>query len=664
MCDRSIMSATHASQQRKITDFFNTVRYAPLYSPASKRTKIGKSIDYVNQSFSYPRKVTTPTVEEAAGSLVALENAKELEEVKGSPNESAKELDSGSSIPHGEAVENSVVGTASSFTRRRLLDSFVQDSSPSFLVTGRNPLFRNGVASGSAGQISRPAVIRSPGTVGASPSRSLSTVLKDSDTRRIRHSIARFDAAKGKLAAVKRRQAMMEPTQVELSPEQKAVVNRDLFVDVLSTETDFLLPRHFCELLCTFRAVDLFSSMMLCRHERPRFNRMRQFVEHVLERKFELKHLGQIKAVYPEAYRFEVQKLNVWNLKPCDQHPTDLFIIPNLHDDLIEIEEKVTPCKCRHKDEEKEEKKEPFSPVKLYMPLSPFKGAAISESKNSSPGKVVQMRGYPLHPFRQRMRLEIFRQNLQHRVRLEHRKFLLSLSPPVQLDDFDETKLMRWHPQFPLEDVPEIEPAELPPIAPNVSSVTASEFLEQLLESPAELPDKMIKAAKHVAEQKDNDKEVDLPTTSSNPTSSTLKVESIRKLPLAVLQKIKQNIAKKTNRAMFLSDEEIALEKQKARLLDLANLLKYIYGGEGKTCLKLSILTREVETCYSKLSSSQAKDLILLLCSTVPEWISVQKFPVSGEFVKIESWNFDESVKAKLNKVVQEAKDLLGTNRS
>ncbi|CDW52464.1 DNA replication factor Cdt1 [Trichuris trichiura] len=639
------MSATRASEQRKITDFFNTVRYAPLYSPASKRTKIGKSVDYVNQSFSYPRKLQSRTDKEAAGCVNAFQRAEEAKEAKASPNESAEKLASSSSVPQSEEAKDSA------------------DSSPSFLITDRNPLYRYGVASNSAGQISKPVAVRSSGTVGGSPSRSLSTILKDSDTKRIRHSIARFDAAKGKLAAVRKRQLTIEPKEAELSPEQKALVNRDLFVDIVSNETDFLLPRHFCQLLCTFRAVDLFSSMMLCRHERPRFNRMRQFVEHVLERKFELKHLGQIKAVYPEAYRFEVQKLNVWNLKAFDQHPTDLFIIPNLHDDLLEIEEKTSPCKCKHKGEDKEEKKEPYSPVKLYIPLSPFK-CATPESKKGSPGKVVQMSGYPLHPFRQRLRLEVFRQNLQHRVRLEHRKFLLSLDPPVQLDDFDETKLRRWHPQFPLEDVPEIEPAELPPVAPDVSSVTASEFLEQLLESPADLPDKMINAAKHIGEQRNNEKEVSpSATTSSSPTSSTLNMESIRKLPLAVLRKIKQNIAEKKSKAMFLSNEEIALEKQKSRLLDLANLLKYIYGGEGKTCLKLSILTREVETCFSKLSSSEAKDLLLLLCSTVPEWISVQKFPVSGEFVKIESWNFDETVAAKLNKVVQEAKELLGTNR-
>ena len=42
---------------------------------------------------------------------------------------------------------------------------------------------------------------------------------------------------------------------------------------------------------------------------------------------------------------------------------------------------------------------------------------------------------------------------------LSHQKFLSSLDPPL---DIPEEKVLRWHPAFQLDMVPDIEEAELP----------------------------------------------------------------------------------------------------------------------------------------------------------------------------------------------------------
>uniref|UniRef100_A0A5S6Q9B9 CDT1 domain-containing protein n=1 Tax=Trichuris muris TaxID=70415 RepID=A0A5S6Q9B9_TRIMR len=645
------MTTTPESFQKKITDFFTTVRYAPLYSPASKRRKPNITIAYFDQPFSSPKKAALPADGAVVDRSTGRESAPEAGKPKSNASEASKELGGCGTHQQKEAGINAVA-TGGRSSRRRLLDSFIQDSSPSFLVTGRNPLFRNGVTSESARKTSEPIIIGSSGSIGASARQQLSNVLKNADTQKIKSSIARFDAAKKRLAAVRKRQQMMEPPKVALTPEKKALVSLDPLADVVSNDVDYLLPHHYLDLLSKFRIMDLYSAMVALRNQKPRFNRMQEFVERILEKKLELKHVGQIMAVYPQSYRFEIDKTDMSNTEPYDDFAVSLFIVPNLTDDLVEVKEPECNCKCTY---HREEKKPSSGPVKIFMPLSPFKRSP----ELKSPGKVVQICSYPLNPFRQRMRAEMFRQNLQRRVRLEHRKFLLNLDPSVKLSDFDEVKLKRWHPQFSLEEVPEIESVELPPVESDEDLLWGSEAIERILDAPKELPDKVVSAVEKVVKRGDG-KAKEQSSGSFQLRNRNMK-EEIKKLPLMVLQKIKQK-ADARNKRMFASDEQIALEKQKTRLFDVANLLKYIYGGEGKTCLRKSFVMHEVQTCYPKLSYTEVEQLILLLCSTVPEWIGIHKFPLSGEFVKIESWQYDDNVLAKLKTVVREATDMLQNN--
>ena len=56
-------------------------------------------------------------------------------------------------------------------------------------------------------------------------------------------------------------------------------------------------------------------------------------------------------------------------------------------------------------------------------------------------------------------RRRIFRRNLLDIVKQHHRKFLSSLEPPMTIPD-DEVN--RWHPEFKLDLVPDVETANLP----------------------------------------------------------------------------------------------------------------------------------------------------------------------------------------------------------
>lgn len=52
-----------------------------------------------------------------------------------------------------------------------------------------------------------------------------------------------------------------------------------------------------------------------------------------------------------------------------------------------------------------------------------------------------------------------FNKNLERHVRKYHQEFLSSLDPPLRIE---EDKVFKWHEAFPLESVPNVEPAMLP----------------------------------------------------------------------------------------------------------------------------------------------------------------------------------------------------------
>ena len=56
-------------------------------------------------------------------------------------------------------------------------------------------------------------------------------------------------------------------------------------------------------------------------------------------------------------------------------------------------------------------------------------------------------------------RRKVFQTNLAAIIKKHHKKFLAKLDPPLDISD---DKVMRWHPAFPLDSVPEVEESELP----------------------------------------------------------------------------------------------------------------------------------------------------------------------------------------------------------
>ncbi|NWV90382.1 CDT1 factor, partial [Machaerirhynchus nigripectus] len=180
------------------------------------------------------------------------------------------------------------------------------------------------------------------------------------------------------------------------------------------------LPYKFKVLAEMFRSVDTITGMLFNRAETVTFAKVKQGVQDMMRRQFEERHLGQIKAVYPNSYRLRQEKN-----------------IPTFGSGGKKSDYQLT-----------------LEPV-------------LGEEK--------KVDGRPhLSASRLLERRREFHRNLVDIVREHHRAFLAALSPPMVVP---EEKLTRWHPRFNVDEVPDISPAELPRAPQEDRLSTAQEVL-------------------------------------------------------------------------------------------------------------------------------------------------------------------------------------------
>ncbi|XP_070617912.1 DNA replication factor Cdt1 isoform X1 [Erythrolamprus reginae] len=171
------------------------------------------------------------------------------------------------------------------------------------------------------------------------------------------------------------------------------------------------LPYKYKVLAEMFRSTDTLVAMMFNRLEAVTFAKVKQGVQEMMRRRFEERHLGQIKAVYPASYVLR-QERNI----PSFGGP---------------------------------EKRGSYQ-----LTLEPGLGT-----------------GEKLTAARLMERRSMFCKNLTASVKEHHKAFLASLDPPMAIE---EEELTRWHPRFRVDEVPDVVPAELPK-PPHVDKVTTAQ---------------------------------------------------------------------------------------------------------------------------------------------------------------------------------------------
>ncbi|KAL6082897.1 hypothetical protein STEG23_002591 [Scotinomys teguina] len=331
-----------------------------------------------------------------------------------------------------------------------------------------------------------------------------------------------------------------------------------------------ILPYKYQVLAEMFRSMDTIVGMLHNRSETVTFAKVKQGVQDMMRKRFEERNVGQIKTVYPTSYCFR-QECNV----------------PTFKDNIKRSDYQLT-----------------------IEPLL----------DQEAGGGATQLTATCLL-----QRRHIFRQKLVERVKEHHKAFLASLNPPMAVP---EDQLTRWHPCFNVDEVPDIEPAELPQPPVREKLTTAQEVLSRArsLMSP-----KMEKALSNLVLRT---AEPSSPRSSSSPalpatppaTSPAASPSALKGVSQALLERIRaKEVQKHLAQMTRCPQQELRLQRLE-RLPELARVLRGVFVSERKPALTMEVVcARMVDSCQAALSPGEMEKHVLLLSELLPDWLSLHR---------------------------------------
>ncbi|XP_053304832.1 DNA replication factor Cdt1 [Spea bombifrons] len=326
------------------------------------------------------------------------------------------------------------------------------------------------------------------------------------------------------------------------------------------------LPYKYKVLAEMFRSMDTIVGMLFNRSETITFSKVKQGVQDMMRKQFEERNVGQIKTVYPTAYKFRQEKN-----------------IPTFKDGMKKSDYQLT-----------------VEPV-------------IQEGD--------KIDGHPqLTVSRLLKRRHFFNRNLTTIVKQHHRAFLASLNPPMLVPD---DKLTRWHPRFNVDEVPDIEAAELP-LPPQVEKLSTAQDI--LCKARGMMTPKMEKAlanlALRTAESSATETKPSLaaePKPAPSATSTALKGVS-----QSLLERIRAKEAQKLQAVMTRRPEQEERLLMMSRLAELARILRNVFVAEKKPALTVEVVCNRVIASYrSSMTIGDIEKHLVLLSELLPDWLSI-----------------------------------------
>ncbi|KAL6461392.1 hypothetical protein MHYP_G00295360, partial [Metynnis hypsauchen] len=331
------------------------------------------------------------------------------------------------------------------------------------------------------------------------------------------------------------------------------------------------LPYKYKILAEMFRSMDTIVGMLFNRSETVTFAKVKQGVQDMMHKRFEETHVGQIKAVYPSAYTFRQEKN-----------------IPNFS---------ATAKKSAYQ-----------------LTVEPV----IEEETNGA--RPV------LSATRLLERRRVFHQNLVEVVKRHHKGFLATLNPPVAVPD-DE--LTRWHPRFSVDEVPSIQPCDLPRPPQTEKLTTAQEVLDK---ARSLMTPKMEKALANMALKTAEAACAKEPEPPAKPDVTPVQTPSALKgVSQSLLERIRAKEAQKLQAAMTRNPEQEERLAMMSRLPELARILRNVFVAEKKPALIMEVACNRMIASYrSSLSTGEMEKHLRLLVQLAPEWLMMH--PIRKDF--------------------------------
>ncbi|XP_017472983.1 PREDICTED: DNA replication factor Cdt1 [Rhagoletis zephyria] len=427
----------------------------------------------------------------------------------------------------------------------------------------------------------------------------------------------------------------------------------------LSKAGQLPLPFKYRNLIEIFKGVDSVCAMFHNRKECITFKKLKPAVQRMLRKNVTETHLAQIKNVYPDAFIFTQMKMrNYGSTSKADYF--QLVICPNVDGNAVE---KVIPY---HVDEDAADH-------------------ILSAAQSSIMNPLVMIE-----------RFQRFTNTLMQRVLNEHEKFLRSLDPPINIP---KSKVTRWHPDFDLENCPDIECAHLPQ-PPNVEKYSSArdilstarnlfncatpmervmERYEAKMEATRVAEINANNEAKNIAETSDiagkgsigqlativegraSATMTTTPTTlktsvvpSSATSTSDVTSNLLKGVPKSLLEKIRAKQAAKALDAMTRRPSQDQEATMYSRLPELARHLRNVFITERKGVLMLEIVIKKIQNSFRACLTAQEMEAHLkLMAKEVPAWVSFHEVRKTM-YLKIAREMELKKVIAKLEEVANE----------
>ncbi|KAK6630878.1 hypothetical protein RUM44_003048 [Polyplax serrata] len=387
------------------------------------------------------------------------------------------------------------------------------------------------------------------------------------------------------------------------------------FAGLADTTTSLPLPFGYQRLYEFFCAADTICSMITNRGEVLTFNKLKPAVEEMTRKTFTTRHLGQIAAVYPEAFTFNQEKLrNYGSTSKVDKY--ELVITPTI----------------------------PRNPDAVQFTKEPSKDDDVfrcAERRIMTP-KVLKARK------------DIFYKNLFEKTKDYHEEFLKTLDPPIVINRDD---LKRWHPSFMVDFVPDVTPQEVPQAPNSEGPATAKQVLDRardFLSSNVRLQKALEAAAGEETTPVENPKP-EVPPEIKAKVDARLK-DPLKGISKSLLEKVRAKQAAKALDVMRMTPEQEKETIMYMRLPDMARIVRTAFVNEQKGVLPMEHLLEKVQfSCNRNLGLSEVENHIQLLTKLLPEWLSVVTLR-NLNFLKINRSVDATTVMTKLKKIVDEKK--------
>ncbi|XP_036998226.2 DNA replication factor Cdt1 [Artibeus jamaicensis] len=336
-----------------------------------------------------------------------------------------------------------------------------------------------------------------------------------------------------------------------------------------------VLPYKYQVLAEMFRSMDTIVGMLYNRLETVTFAKVKKGVQDMMRKRFEEHNVGQIKTVYPASYHFR-QERN----------------IPTFKDDVKRSDYQLT-----------------------IEPLLDQEDGNTATQLTAS--HLLQRR-------------QVFSQNLVERVREHHRVFLASLNPPMVVPD---DQLTRWHPRFNVDEVPDIEPAELPQPPTTEKLATAQDVLARArsLMSP-----RMEKALSDLAMRTAEPSSPGSSSPALPATPPATPPAPLKGVSQDLLERIRAKEMQKQLAQMTRHPEQEQRLQRLERLPELARVLRSIFVSERKPTLTMEVAcARMVSSYHVAMSPGEMEKHVQLLSELLPDWLSLHRIRMDT-YVKLD----------------------------